>query len=48
MQVTRRELIKANAISAAATVIGISVPGAQALAQNIQDGVRWDLSLIHI
>ncbi len=42
MQVTRRELIKANAISAAATVIGISVPGAQALAQNIQDGVRWD------
>jgi nitrate reductase NapA len=42
MQVTRRELIKANAVSAAATVIGISVPGAQALAQNTKDGVRWD------
>jgi anaerobic selenocysteine-containing dehydrogenase len=33
MQVTRRDLIKAQAVSAAATVIGISVPGAQALAQ---------------
>jgi nitrate reductase NapA len=45
MQVTRRELIKANAITAAATVIGISVPGAQALAQAVapnMDGVRWD------
>ncbi len=42
MQVTRRELIKANAITAAATVIGISVPGAQALAQSTKDGVRWD------
>jgi len=38
-------LIKANAVSAAATVIGISVPGAQALAQAAppsMDGVRWD------
>jgi len=44
MQVTRRELIKANAVVAAATVIGISVPGAQALAQaaTANDGVRWD------
>ncbi len=43
MQVTRRELIKANAVSAAATVIGISVPGARALAQSgAADGVRWD------
>ncbi len=45
MQVTRRELIKANAVTAAATVIGISVPGAQALAQAASpnmDGVRWD------
>ena len=44
MQVTRRELIKANAVTAAATVIGISVPGAQALAQTATaaDGVRWD------
>ena len=43
MQVSRRELIKANAVTAAATVIGISVPGAQALAQSAtKDGVRWD------
>jgi nitrate reductase NapA len=43
MQVTRRELIKAQAVTAAATVVGISVPGAQALAQTgTQDGVRWD------
>ena len=46
MQVTRRELIKANAITAAATVIGISVPAAQALAQSVtDDGVRWDKSV---
>ncbi len=43
MQVTRRELIKANAVTAAASVIGISVPGASALAQSgSSDGVRWD------
>jgi len=43
MQVTRRELIKANAVTAAATVIGISVPAtlAQAAAPSA-DGVRWD------
>ena len=43
MQVTRRDLIKAHAVTAAATVIGISVPGAQALAQSASnDGIRWD------
>ncbi|WP_027996930.1 nitrate reductase catalytic subunit NapA [Simplicispira psychrophila] len=43
MQVTRRDLIKAHAVTAAATVIGISVPGAQALAQTAtNDGIRWD------
>ena len=43
MQLTRRDLIKAHAVSAAATVIGISVPGAQALAQSASnDGIRWD------
>jgi nitrate reductase NapA len=43
MQVTRRELIKANAVTAAATVIGISVPGALAqAAPPSMDGVRWD------
>jgi len=44
MQVTRRDLIKAHAVTAAATAIGISVPGAQALAQTAGSGddVRWD------
>ncbi|MDD2711615.1 MAG: nitrate reductase catalytic subunit NapA [Simplicispira sp.] len=43
MQVTRRDLIKAHAVTAAATAIGISVPGAQALAQSASsDGIRWD------
>ena len=43
MQVTRRDLIKAHAVTAAATAIGISVPGAQALAQSVSgDGIRWD------
>ena len=44
MQVTRRDLIKAHAVTAAATAIGISVPGAQALAQSAGSGddIRWD------
>ena len=44
MQVTRRDLIKAHAVTAAATAIGISVPGAQALAQSTGSGddIRWD------
>lgn len=43
-QLTRRDFIKASAVSAAASVAGISVPGAQALAQTAAtaDGVRWD------
>jgi len=42
-QLTRRDFIKASAISAASTVGGISVPGAEALAQTAAtDGVRWD------
>ena len=42
-QLTRRDFIKASAISAASTVAGISVPGADALAQTaVADGVRWD------
>jgi nitrate reductase NapA len=43
MKLTRREFIKASAVSAAAGVAGMSVPGATALAQtNVKDGVRWD------
>ncbi len=42
-QLTRRDFIKASAVSAAASVAGISVPGAEALAQTAtSDGVRWD------
>ncbi len=44
MQLTRRDLIKAQAATAAATVAGISIPGAQALAATATKdaGVRWD------
>ena len=42
MTLNRRDFIKANAVAAAATVAGISVPGGQALAQAGGDGVRWD------
>ncbi|MDP1956667.1 MAG: molybdopterin-dependent oxidoreductase, partial [Rhodocyclaceae bacterium] len=43
MKLTRREFIKSNAVAAAVGVAGISIPGAQALAQaRGGDGVRWD------
>ena len=42
MELTRRDFIKANAVAAAAGVAGMAVPGAQVLAQNANDGVRWD------
>lgn len=43
MKLTRREFIKANAVAAAAGVAGMSIPGAQAIAQaKGDDGVRWD------
>ena len=41
MKLTRRDFIKSNAIAAAATTAGVSIPGAQALAQS-GDGLRWD------
>ena len=41
MNLTRRDFIKANAASAAATVAGVSLPAMPALAQGL-DGVRWD------
>ena len=45
-QLTRRDFIKASAVSAASTVAGISVPAANALAQiPAADGVRWDKSV---
>ncbi|MDA8256110.1 MAG: nitrate reductase catalytic subunit NapA [Betaproteobacteria bacterium] len=43
MKLTRREFIKTNAIAAAATTAGISIPGvALAATPQSQDGVRWD------
>ncbi|MBU0753095.1 MAG: nitrate reductase catalytic subunit NapA [Gammaproteobacteria bacterium] len=42
MKLTRREFIKSNAVVAAAGVAGMTVPGAQAIAQSAADGVRWD------
>ena len=43
MKLTRREFIKAHAVTAAAGVAGMTVPGAQAIAQTkSDDGVRWD------
>jgi anaerobic selenocysteine-containing dehydrogenase len=43
MKLTRREFIKTNAIAAAATTAGMSVPGVvQAAMPQSEDGVRWD------
>ncbi|MDO8931371.1 MAG: molybdopterin-dependent oxidoreductase, partial [Rhodocyclaceae bacterium] len=43
MKLTRRDFIKSNAVAAAAGVAGMSVPGAQVLAQaKPNDGIRWD------
>ncbi len=43
MKLTRREFIKTNAIAAAATTAGMSIPGVvQAAMPPAQDGVRWD------
>ncbi len=43
LTLTRRDFIKSQAVAAAASVAGISVPGlAEAAAANKDDGVRWD------
>ncbi len=43
MKLTRREFIKTNAIAAAATTAGMSIPGvALAATPQSADGVRWD------
>ena len=42
-KLTRRDFIKSSAVSAAAGVAGIAVPGAALAAQAVKDdGVRWD------
>ncbi|HRD90628.1 MAG TPA: twin-arginine translocation signal domain-containing protein, partial [Accumulibacter sp.] len=43
LTLNRRDFIKSQAVAAAASVAGISVPGlAQAAAAKKDDGVRWD------
>jgi nitrate reductase NapA len=43
MQLTRRELIKSNAVAAAAGVAGVVIPIAPAVAASAaSDGIRWD------
>ena len=43
MKLTRRDFVKSNAIAAAATVAGITLPVAKtALAAEEDDGIRWD------
>jgi len=43
MKLTRRDFIKSNAIAAAATTAGVTLPLAKtALAGDSQEGVRWD------
>ena len=43
MTTTRRDFIKSNAIAAAATTAGMSLPSAvMAAAPQGADGVRWD------
>ena len=43
MKLTRRDFIKSNAIAAAATTAGVTLPLAKtALAADSQEGIRWD------
>ncbi len=42
MKLTRREFIKSNAVMAAATTAGITLPAATLKAQQGDDGIRWD------
>jgi nitrate reductase NapA len=42
MKLTRREFIKTNAVAAAATTAGITVPGVAMAQSAAGDGIRWD------
>ncbi|MEJ2590294.1 MAG: nitrate reductase catalytic subunit NapA [Candidatus Thiodiazotropha sp.] len=42
MKLTRRAFIKSNAIAAAASVAGVTLPMVAAKAQSADDGIRWD------
>ncbi|WP_316366026.1 nitrate reductase catalytic subunit NapA [Candidatus Thiodiazotropha sp. CDECU1] len=42
MKLTRREFIKSNAVAAAASVAGVTLPLSNAAAADADDGIRWD------
>ncbi|MCU7918932.1 MAG: nitrate reductase catalytic subunit NapA [Candidatus Thiodiazotropha sp. (ex Epidulcina cf. delphinae)] len=42
MKLTRREFIKSNAVAAAASVAGVTLPVTKAAAADADDGIRWD------
>jgi nitrate reductase NapA len=42
VKLTRREFIKRNAVAAAASVAGVSLPGTFTAAETGDDGIRWD------
>ncbi|MCG8487877.1 MAG: nitrate reductase catalytic subunit NapA [Chromatiales bacterium] len=42
MKLTRREFIKSNAVAAAASVAGVTLPMSSSVAADADDGIRWD------
>ncbi|MCU7805176.1 MAG: nitrate reductase catalytic subunit NapA [Candidatus Thiodiazotropha sp. (ex Lucinoma borealis)] len=42
MKLTRRDFIKSNAVAAAASVAGVTLPITNAAAADADDGIRWD------
>ncbi|MCG7992202.1 MAG: nitrate reductase catalytic subunit NapA [Candidatus Thiodiazotropha lotti] len=42
MKLTRRDFIKSNAVAAAASVAGVTLPVSNAVAADADDGIRWD------
>ncbi|MCU7930845.1 MAG: nitrate reductase catalytic subunit NapA [Candidatus Thiodiazotropha sp. (ex Codakia rugifera)] len=42
MKLTRRDFIKSNAVAAAASVAGVTLPVTNAVAADADDGIRWD------
>ncbi|MEW8506134.1 MAG: nitrate reductase catalytic subunit NapA [Candidatus Thiodiazotropha sp.] len=42
MKLTRRDFIKSNAVAAAASVAGVTLPVSQTQAADADDGIRWD------
>ncbi|MBV2121815.1 MAG: nitrate reductase catalytic subunit NapA [Candidatus Thiodiazotropha sp. (ex Ctena orbiculata)] len=42
MKLTRRDFIKSNAVAAAASVAGVTLPVSSTVAADADDGIRWD------